>query len=384
MKNICIEVTTAIIVIVTAIIYITDLDYSRLGIKSILRDPYQSAIVANENLGDYFIYHDKIYYVEKSKDTESDESYILYSMDFYGKHNREIIVSDKLRNAEFCFVYNNCAYFTNPDNDIIRKADLEERTVIDIGSSSDLGEYIPGTFDHGMIYTIYNDLNGSGSILRVIDLENDEIVKETVTDRYAWRYFINTENSDLYYITKPKEGEVLSNVSIYRNNDHIFDISVMEKDDTSIIACNNRYLYVEKLGHIHKIDVEQGIYLGEINTNDDGFNKSRIIGSNNTDNYFYDENGIYTFDTDSSNFGQITGPIYVTPQCIYNTKSKSVFIAIDQENMNCNGWVIVYNKLANDIEEYNYVKDAFVDEKKLYMLCCNGRYFAVRTCELAE
>lgn len=329
----------------------------------------------------YFIYNNKIYYYSLEHNSNFSKLYDrLYVMNLDGTDNKKLAETDELRYATFYFVYNNEAYYYTMYDKENKKIDLSTGKVTGLGNTD---IYLGKTLNNGIVYSLLDNsmFGNSNPILKKINLSNNTILSEVKT-KYSVsnnRYFFDYDGGNIYYI----EDSYSTHPSIYKNDEIIYEFnnySKMTMPKTQFIAVDKSFIYFKQNQQIFKLNIDTKKIEGTINYELEEL--KRISSGNNSDNYFYSNNKIYSFNLKNDSFDLILDNIQKAPEYVYNMKDKLVFTE-NTDNLKYNseinnlGYVTIYDKTTNKVEIFNNIRKFSFDERNIYLLIENNDDYLV-------
>ncbi len=374
-KNFKISLIIIMVVLLISAFSLAWYKYENKNLAEVLNQSPSDHLYTDTNY--YFIYKDKIYYYKLDINNIFNKMHDkLFVMNLDGTHNKKLVESDELRYAYFYFVYNDEAYFYSVYYNENKKVNLNTGEISSLGTDD---TYIAKTLNNGIVYSFidYRDY----SKFRKIDLDNNKIISEIKTNysMYDKKFYFDYGGFNIYYL----ENNYSQFPSIYKNNQLIYEFTGYDKSDfpeIEFIAANNDYIYFEQKSILYKLNINDKIIEKEININ---LNVERINSGNNTDNYFYYNNKIYSFNTQKENFELIISDVEKQPEYVYNINNKLIFTKntnnikynIDKDNF---GSVLIYDKQTNNIEKYDDIYKASFDENFMYLLYRSRNNYSVK------
>lgn len=370
-------VVLIIIAIITALIVFTaNILESNKNLKDVLDDPPSYEMYDKTSY--YFIYNNKIYYYGFNYKNDFED--YLYSMNLDGTENKIIAKTDELRYADFYFVYNNEAYYYTLYYNVNKKINLETGKITDL-ENNDI--YLSKTFKNGIVYTFFdNAVAGNAySKFKKININTNQTIFEIKT-KYSMagnQYYLDYDGNNIYYL----EDYYSDYPSIFKNNEIIYQFTDYNRynfSDIEFIAVNNEYIYFKQNNYIYKLNVGTKTIEKQLSCNIGDI--KRISSGNNSDNYFYSNNKIYSFDFDNDKFDMILDNIKNMPEYVYNTNNKLIFTE-NTDNLkyytekNNLGSAIIYNVKSGEIQAYNNIRKFCYDEDFLYMMIDVGNKYYV-------
>ena len=314
----------------------------------------------------YFIYDDKIYYEVGDYDKGSK----LYKMDFDGKNNTLIASTDELKFAQFYFVHNNYAYYYTSYYRKNKKINLSNGEIIDVEIED---EYIPLTLNNGIVNTVYNHAVAGDSYFNFAKYDlntNNEIYHTKINQSIHYEKFLDYDTGNVYHIESYNMPPTL-----YINNNAVYEFT----DKKDFLMIKDTILYMFDKDKMYKFDTTTHQIISEetLEYND----IVRISSGNNGDNYFYSNNGIYTYDFSNEKFLKVIDNIAECPDYVYSTSNYLVFVkdSIEEtENIKNVGNVIIYDKNNKTIEVINNVRKMSIDDKNAYLLILTKNSYDIK------
>ena len=334
----------------------------------------------------YFIYKDKIYYYKLDPNSNFTKYYDrLFVMNLDGTNNKKLAETDELRYAIFYFVYNDEAYYYTTYYDENKKINLKTGEINSLGTND---IYLAKTLNNGIIYSfIDNAIAGdSYSIFKKIDIKNNKTISEVKT-KYSMAgnvYYFDYDGGNIYYL----EDFYSKYPSIYKNNEIIYEFTEYDRYDfpkIEFIAVNNDYIYFKQNNDIYKLSISNKSIEKELSN--DLSDIKRISSGNNTDNYFYSNKKIYSFDMKKDTFELVISNIEKQPEYIYNINNNLIFIE-NTDNMKYYsetdnlGSVVIYNKLNSNTEIFDNIRKVSFDEEYMYLLKQTDNNYSVKKIKL--
>ena len=325
----------------------------------------------------YFIYNNKIYYYSLEHNNNFSKLYDrFYVMNLDGTDNRKLAETDELRYAHFYFVYNNEAYYYTTYYDDNKKIDLSTGRITSLGNKD---IYLGKTLKDGVIYSFIDNsaFGNANSALRKIDLKNNTVLSEVITKYrvYHNKYVIDYDEGNIYYI----EDSNSEHPSIYKNDEFIYEFSNYSKTtlpETQFIAADKSFVFFKQNQQIFKLNTDTRKIEATINYELEEF--KRINGGNSSDNYFYSNNKIYSFNLNNNSFDLILDNIQKAPEYIYDMNNRIVFTENTDNLQNyVLGSVTIFDKTTNKVETINNVRKFSFDEEKLYLLIENNNNYII-------
>lgn len=314
----------------------------------------------------YFIYNDKIYY----ETGDYDENSRLYKVDFDGKNNELVAKTDQLKFAQFYFVYNNYAYYYTSYHGKNKKVNLSTGEILDVEIKDD---YIPLTFNNGIVNTMYNNAVYGNSYFNFAKYDlntNSEIYYTRINQSINYEKFLDYDTGNVYYI---ESNDMTS--ALYKNNEVIYEFT--NKKDFLMIKDTILYMYDKD--KIYKFDTTTHQIISEEPL--EYSNIIRISSGNNSNNYFYCNNGIYTYDFSNEKFLKVIGNIDKHPDYVYSTNDYLIFrkdFIEGTEDMQNAGNAIIYDKNNKTVEVINNVIKMSIDDKKAYLLILTENSYEIK------
>lgn len=191
----------------------------------------------------FFIYNDKIYYYAKNNQTDYKST--LYSMNLDGTENKQVVASNDLDYAKFYFVYNNEAYFSTRNFDILSYSEQNKKINLSTGKITDFnkGEFLTEPLKDGAIYM----LDRNSSELRKIDLKTGQILSEIKVNLGSMDkgYYLDYANGDIYYLEDYKTESSdnflqIKNSHYFYKDNKIYTLDVENSD--------NFVLFLDQIG----------------------------------------------------------------------------------------------------------------------------------------
>lgn len=314
----------------------------------------------------YFIYNDKIYYETGDYDEDSK----LYKVDFDGKNNKLVAKTDQLKFAQFYFVYNNYAYYYTRYYSKNKKVNLSTGEILDVEIKDN---YIPLTFNNGIVNTIDNNAVYDNSYFNFAKYDlntNREIYHTRINQSINYEKFLDYDTGNVYHI----ESNGISLV-LYKNNEVVYEFT--NKKDFLMIKDTILYMYdKDKIYKFdtttHQIISEKSLEYGNI---------VRISSGNNSNNYFYSNNGIYTYDFSNEKFLKIIDNITESPDYVYSTNNYLIFrkdLVKGTENAQNVGNAIIYDKNNKTAEVINNIIKMSIDDKSAYLLILTENSYRIK------
>ena len=378
-----------ILIIVIALLLIVSFlikkyNYNNKNLMKVLNDPPSYEFYDNTTY--YFIYKDKIYYYKLEHNSSFTKLYdILFVMNLDGTNNKKLAETDELRYATFYFVYNDEAYYYTTYYNENKKINLKTGEINSLGTND---IYIAKTLNNGIVYSfIDNAIAGDEySIFKKIDIKNNKTISEIKT-KYSMagnEYYFDYDGGNIYYL----EDFYSKHPSIYKNNEIIYEFTEYDRykfPEIEFIAVNNNYIYYKQNDTIYKLNINNKSIEKELDI--DLKDIKRINSGNNTDNYFYSNKNIYSFDINKDTFELVISNIEKQPEYIYNINNKLIFtentdnIKYYSERDNL-GSVLIYNKLNNSTEKIDDIRKVSFDGEYMYILYQSNNNYSVKKIKL--
>lgn len=369
-----------LIIIIALLLIAFKYNYSNKNLAEVLKKPPSYEYYNDSSY--YFIYKDKIYYYTLDQNNIYTKLHDrLFVMNLDGTNNKKLAETDELRYAYFYFVYNDEAYYYTMYYNENKKINLKTGEIKTLETKDN---YLDKTLNNGTIYSfIDNAIGGNAySIFKKIDIKNNNTISEIKTKHSMAGniYYFDYDGGNIYYL----ENYYSKFPSIYKNNQIIYEFTEYNRDNfpkIEFIAVNNNFIYFKQNTIIYKLNLNNKFIEKEISNNLNDF--KRISSGNNTDNYFYSNKNIYSFDMENDTFELIIKNIEKQPEYIYNTNNKLIFTEntdnIDIDNL---GSVIIYNKLNNDTEKFDNIRKVSFDEEYMYLLYQSNNNYSVKKINL--
>lgn len=314
----------------------------------------------------YFIYNDKIYY----ETGDYDENSRFYKVDFDGKNNELIAKTDQLKFPQFYFVYNNYAYYYTSYHGKNKKVNLSTGEILDVEIKDD---YIPLTFNNGIVNTMYNNAVYGNSYFNFAKYDlntNSEIYHTRINQSIDYKKFLDYDTGNVYYIESDNMPSAL-----YKNNEVVYELT-SEKD---FLMIKDTILYMYDKDKIYKFDTTTNQIISEEPLKYSDI--VRISSGNNRNNYFYWNNGIYTYDFSNEKFLKIIGNIAERPDYVYSTNNYLIFrkdYIRETGNIQGTGNAIIYDKNNKTVEVINNVEKISIDDKNAYLLILTENSYEIK------
>ena len=339
-----------------------------------------------------FIYKDKIYFYDSGHITKFNGEVVyyhkLYQMDLNGKHRKVISNSDKLKTGNFNFTYNDEVYFYSiKDNDyIVFNLKTKDIRNLDVG-----GSYVTNSLKNNHIY-VYNYASTSNEnneryaniLLRKVNLDTNKTISEIKLDNIDGSIqiedvFVDYKYGNIYYKLESK----LDSLYIYKNDEIVYQIEndKIDKDNFTVLAVTDRYIYFANKEIIYKVDVVNKILEKEITNN---FNNIERIDDGEGLNYFYDNKNIYYLDTDSDEFIQVLSDISGLPEKAQSVNNLIIFKGYEEKNYKNNKLrsIIVYDTQTKNKKQYDDVYKYYIEENYIYLLKYKDNNYVIDKVEL--
>ncbi len=378
-----------ILIIVIALLLIVSFsiknyNYNNKNIMEVLNDPPSYEFYDNTTY--YFIYKDKIYYYKLEHNSSFTKLYDrLFVMNLDGTNNKKLAETDELRYATFYFVYNDEAYYYTTYYNENKKINLKTGEINSLGTND---IYLAKTLNNGIVYSfIDNAIAGDAySIFKKIDIKNNKTISEIKT-KYSMagnEYYFDYDGGNIYYL----EDFYSKHPSIYKNNEIIYEFTEYDRyklPEIKFITVNKDYIYFKQNNIIYKLNINNKFIEKEINYNLSDI--QRISSGNNTDNYFYSNKKIYSFDAKNDTFKLVIDNIEKQPEYIYNINNNLIFtentdnLKYYSETDNL-GSVVIYNKLNSNIEKFDNIRKVSFDEEYMYLLYQSNNNYSVKKIKL--
>ncbi len=378
-----------ILIIVIALLLIVSFsiknyNYNNKNIMEVLNDPPSYEFYDNTTY--YFIYKDKIYYYKLEHNSSFTKLYDrLFVMNLDGTNNKKLAETDELRYATFYFVYNDEAYYYTTYYNENKKINLKTGEINSL-ETNDI--YLAKTLNNGIVYSfIDNAIAGDAySIFKKIDIKNNKTISEIKT-KYSMagnEYYFDYDGGNIYYL----EDFYSKHPSIYKNNEIIYEFTEYDRyklPEIKFITVNKDYIYFKQNNIIYKLNINNKFIEKEINYNLSDI--QRISSGNNTDNYFYSNKKIYSFDAKNDTFKLVIDNIEKQPEYIYNINNNLIFtentdnLKYYSETDNL-GSVVIYNKLNSNIEKFDNIRKVSFDEEYMYLLYQSNNNYSVKKIKL--
>ena len=378
-----------ILIIVIALLLIVSFsikkyNYNNKNLMEVLNDPPSYEFYDNTTY--YFIYKDKIYYYKLEHNSSFTKLYDrLFVMNLDGTNNKKLAETDELRYATFYFVYNDEAYYYTTYYNENKKINLKTGEINSLGTND---IYIAKTLNNGIVYSfIDNAIAGDAySIFKKIDIKNNKTISEIKT-KYSMagnEYYFDYDGGNIYYL----EDFYSKHPSIYKNNEIIYEFTEYDRykfPEIEFIAVNNNYIYYKQNDTIYKLNINNKSIEKELDI--DLKDIKRSSSGNNTDNFFYSNKNIYSFDINKDTFKLVISNIEKQPEYIYNINNKLIFtentdnIKYYSETDNL-GSVLIYNKLNNNTEKIDDIRKVSFDEEYMYILYQSNNNYSIKKIKL--
>ena len=361
--------------------------YSNKNIMKVLNDPPVYGFYDSSTY--YFIYKDKIYYYKGNSYSDAySTTDRFYVMNLDGKNNKKLAETDELRNANFYFVYDDEAYYYTSYYSENKKINLKTGKITSLGTND---QYIPKTFNDGYVYSFFDNpvVGDEYSIFKKIDVKNNITISEVRTNESmnGKQYFFDYDGGNIFYL----EDFSLKHPSIYKNNEIIYEFTEYNDrykfPDIEFFAVNDDYIYFKLKEKLYKLDINTKTIEEDFIKDYDLDYIKRISSGNNSDNYFYSDNAIYSFDMDNDEFKLVLNNVDKTPEYVYNINNKLIFTENTDgiyyySDDNDFGSVVVYNKTNKKTEKYNNIVKVCFDEKYMYLLYKSQKNYSVKKIKL--
>lgn len=383
------EIFKLVLIIAVAFLFIASFsikkhNYDSKNLAEVLNEPPSYEFYDNTTY--YFIYKDKIYYYKLEHNSSFTKLYDkLFVMNLDGTNNKKLAETDELRYATFYFVYNDEAYYYTTYYSENKKINLKTGEIKSLGTND---IYLAKTLNNGMVYSFLdNDIaEDEYSVFKKIDIKNNKTISEVKT-KYSMagdKYFFDYDGGNIYYL----EDYYSKFPSIYKNNQIIYEFTEYDRykfPKIEFIAVNSNYIYFKQNDIIYKLDIDNKSIEKELSNSLNDI--KRISSGNNTDNYFYSDKKIYSFDMEKSAFELVVSDIEKQPEYIYNINNKLIFtentdnVKYYSETDNL-GSVVVYNKLNKNTEKFDNIRKVSFDEKYMYLLYQSNNNYSVKKIKL--
>lgn len=306
-------------------------------------------------------------------------------MNLDGTNNKKLAETDELRYATFYFVYNDEAYYYTTYYSENKKINLKTGEIKSLGTNDIC---LAKTLNNGMVYSFLDNAVAEDeySVFKKIDIKNNKTISEIKT-KYSMagdKYFFDYDGGNIYYL----EDYYSKFPSIYKNNQIIYEFTEYDRykfPKIEFIAVNSNYIYFKQNDIIYKLDIDNKSIEKELSNSLNDI--KRISSGNNTDNYFYSDKKIYSFDMKKSAFELVISDIEKQPEYIYNINNKLIFtentdnVKYYSETDNL-GSVVVYNKLNKNTEKFDNIRKVSFDEKYMYLLYQSNNNYSVKKIKL--
>lgn len=383
------EIFKLVLIIAVAFLFIASFsikkhNYDSKNLAEVLNEPPSYEFYDNTTY--YFIYKDKIYYYKLEHNSSFTKLYDkLFVMNLDGTNNKKLAETDELRYATFYFVYNDEAYYYTTYYSENKKINLKTGEIKSLGTND---IYLAKTLNNGMVYSFLdNDIaEDEYSVFKKIDIKNNKTISEVKT-KYSMagdKYFFDYDGGNIYYL----EDYYSKFPSIYKNNQIIYEFTEYDRykfPKIEFIAVNSNYIYFKQNDIIYKLDIDNKSIEKELSNSLNDI--KRISSGNNTDNYFYSDKKIYSFDMEKNAFELVVSDIEKQPEYIYNINNKLIFtentdnVKYYSETDNL-GSVVVYNKLNKNTEKFDNIRKVSFDEKYMYLLYQSNNNYSVKKIKL--